>query len=240
MSGPIGSRKALQTLDALRERILDGTWPVNSQIPREPELMELIGVGKSTIREAVRSLASQGILEPIKGVGTFVRSRTPVVGVIEDLISARPVVEVLGLRRALEVEAARKAAERHSDSHLNLLDASHHSDEVAASSVQVPRELGHIPGSFHHLVMESSGNELMASLFASVMGKLREAREAGEIVVLASDDERVADHAAILSAIRAGDADAAGRAMATHIDRDLVLAENGHGVGLREGACIHL
>lgn len=62
----------------VRQKITSGEWPINSKIPTEPELMRLLGVGKTTVREAVRSLASLGVLEPLPGIGTFVRSRMPV------------------------------------------------------------------------------------------------------------------------------------------------------------------
>lgn len=80
----------LETVDALRQRITDGTWPVNSRIPKEDELMELFGVGKSTVREAVRSLAILGMLEPIKGVGTFVRSLMPVSTMLSEFFGGTP------------------------------------------------------------------------------------------------------------------------------------------------------
>ena len=58
MSSPVrsGSQKANDTLGFLRSKISSGEWPIDELIPKEPELMELIGVGKSTVREAVRSL----------------------------------------------------------------------------------------------------------------------------------------------------------------------------------------
>ena len=57
-----GSDRARSTLAYLRRHITTGAWPVGSRIPIEPELTEQIGVGRSTVREAVRSLASIGML----------------------------------------------------------------------------------------------------------------------------------------------------------------------------------
>ena len=67
-----GSDRARSTLAYLRRHITTGAWPVGSRIPIEPELTEQIGVGRSTVREAVRSLASIGMLETLPGRGTFV------------------------------------------------------------------------------------------------------------------------------------------------------------------------
>ncbi|MCW3156400.1 FadR/GntR family transcriptional regulator [Micropruina sonneratiae] len=70
----VGSERARRTLAFLRQKITSGEWPINSKIPTEPELMRLLGVGKTTVREAVRSLASLGILEPLPGTA---RSSAP-------------------------------------------------------------------------------------------------------------------------------------------------------------------
>ena len=76
MSSPVrsGSQKANDTLGFLRSKILSGEWPIDELIPKEPELMDLIGVGKSTVREAVRSLATLGMLQTVPGVGTIGRA----------------------------------------------------------------------------------------------------------------------------------------------------------------------
>ena len=92
----VGSDRARRTLGFLRHKISSGEWPINSKIPTEPELMRLIGVGKTTVREAVRSLASVGILEPMPGIGTFVRSRMPVSSVLVDYMSEFSVSDLLG------------------------------------------------------------------------------------------------------------------------------------------------
>ena len=110
MQLPSGSERARRALAFLRHQIVSGQWPINSRIPIEAELMELMGVGKTTVREAVRSLASVGMLETLPGRGTFVRSRTPVSAVLTDTLDEYDLAELLVFRRALEVEAVQQAA----------------------------------------------------------------------------------------------------------------------------------
>ena len=114
----VGSDRARRSLAYLRHRISSGEWPINSKIPTETELMQLLGVGKTTVREAVRALASVGMLEPLPGIGTFVRSRVPVSSLLTDYIAEFSVGEVLGYRRALEMEAAQQAALHRTDEQL--------------------------------------------------------------------------------------------------------------------------
>lgn len=220
---PTGTRKAVETLTYLKSRITRGDWPINTRIPREAELMVMIGVGKSTLREAIRALASQGMLEPIKGVGTFVRSRTPVIAVLSEFVSESPLEEVLGFRRALELEAVQLAALHRSEDQLTQLRAVYERDLDSPVGTPYAKELSETPGSFHHLVFEASGNRLLARMFVAVMPVLRSAMRSGMLTHGAELDEFDRDHAVILSAIGRRDAAAAEIAMSAHLDHDLVL-----------------
>ena len=133
-----GSAMARNTLVFLRQKIVSGEWPINSRIPTEPELMALLGVGKSTVREAVRSLASLGMLETIRGIGTFVRSRVPSDAVLVSLMSERGPAECLQLRAAVEGEAARALATRSpSFASPRLHGATRRASDCPANSIRV-------------------------------------------------------------------------------------------------------
>lgn len=223
MQGSLGSARARRTLAVLRHRINSGEWPINSRIPTESELMALLGVGKTTVREAVRSLASVGMLETLPGRGTFVRSRTPVNAVLGDVLAEQGVDELLILRRALEIEAAQQAAVHRTEEQLSALRASH--DHDLHKDLDYPRkvERGRTPGQFHFLLLEASQSTLLAGLYSVVMAALRRAIDQGSIVYGASEDLRRADHDALLEAIAAGDPVRAAHAMAEHVDRDLIV-----------------
>lgn len=64
--------------DALRDRIEAGTYPAGSKIPAIPELMREFDVARDTVRDAVHRLANEGLVTPLRGVGTVVRDLTPV------------------------------------------------------------------------------------------------------------------------------------------------------------------
>ncbi|MEU6999587.1 GntR family transcriptional regulator [Nonomuraea sp. NPDC046570] len=71
MTGP----KYQQLADRLRRAIEDGRWGPGDQIPTELELRQTSGYSINTVREAIRQLVEQGLLEKRQGEGTFVRRR---------------------------------------------------------------------------------------------------------------------------------------------------------------------
>src|SRR5690349_18835715 len=98
-----------QVIDQLRGAIVAGEWPVGRRIPNESVLVEELGVGRNTVREAVRALAHAGLLDVRQGDGTYVRATSEVSGALRRLCGAE-LRDVLQVRRALEVEGARLAA----------------------------------------------------------------------------------------------------------------------------------
>ncbi|WP_054680000.1 FadR/GntR family transcriptional regulator [Microbacterium sp. No. 7] len=219
-----GRGRVKTTIAYLRRKIVSGEWPVGSKIPTEPELMEMLGVGRTTVREAVRSLATLGLLEPAVSRGTFVRSRLPTSDMLADFVSEFPVHEILGFRRALEIEACQLAARNRTEAHIEALRAAHERDLAGDAGTPMRWERGRTPGQFHQLLIEATGNSLMVGLYAGVMAGLRTAINKGEVVYGAGVETRRADHAAILEAIIAGDPIAAVHAAADHAEHDLIAA----------------
>jgi DNA-binding FadR family transcriptional regulator len=215
----VGTSLAQTTLAYLQGKIASGEWPVNSRIPTEPELMELIGVGRTTVREAVRSLANLGMLETLVSRGTF--------SVLADFIAHHALADLLGTRRALEVEGARLAALHATPALREALVAAHDADlpgRAACAGPGAGAERGRTPGQFHSVLLEASGNTLLAELYAGILVGVRAATDRGDLVHGASAEQRRADHGAVLDAVLRGDADGAAAAMAAHADRDLVPA----------------
>ncbi|MDR1077249.1 MAG: GntR family transcriptional regulator [Propionibacteriaceae bacterium] len=216
-----GSAMARTTLASLRQKIVSGEWPINSRIPKEPELMELFGVGKSTVREAVRSLANLGMLETIRGVGTFVRSRAPVSSVLTEYLGDYDIGQMLAYRRALEIEAAQLAAVHSTAEQVERLRRAHELERRPDPTRPQTIERGTTPGAFHHLVFEAAGVELMAVLYSGLMTAIRTAARRDGVVRRADDDSRQREHQAVLVAIEAGDPLGAAQAMALHVDHDM-------------------
>jgi len=212
-----GSDRAQQTVQRLQADVTSGRWPVNGRIPTEAELAAEFGVGRSTIREAIRSLAHLGLLEPAPGRGTFVRSLSPVRGVLSDFAASHTWSDILAVRRALEVQAAELAAAGADEEGLERLRQAHQADLENAEGI----ERGRTPGQFHALVVELAGNRLLAELYAGVSAAIRAGLAAGAIESSESAGERQRDHGALLAALVAGNVRAAGALAAEHAEHDL-------------------
>lgn len=209
----------------LRGQILAGRWSVGARIPTEPELMKELEVGRGAVREGVRSLVSLGILEPQVSRGTFVRSLTPVGSAVTGFLGAFNLSELIGFRRALEVQAAHDAALRQDQDGLEELRASLEAARRKADSAQRHGGEGPVslrPGRFHAAVFAAAGNRLYETVYGAVMEVLLRAQAEGKLVFGTGPSERGEGHREVLAAIEAGDAAAAGLAMGRHIDVDLV------------------
>ncbi|BBX36964.1 hypothetical protein MMAGJ_62460 [Mycolicibacterium mageritense] len=102
---------AAQTAQLLLTRIRDGEWPLGHRLPGETTLAAQLGVGRSTLREAIRELAGKGVLDSRQGAGVFVTA----LDVAEDwdtVLRRTTIASVIEARIAIEAEAAALAATR--------------------------------------------------------------------------------------------------------------------------------
>src|SRR4051812_1729741 len=109
-----------QATQSLREQITKGYWPVGTKLPGETTLAKSLGVGRSTVREALRSLVGSGLVQPRQGAGVFVIATEP----REDWsirLRQAAVTDIYEVRMLLEVAAARLAAQRRTDDDLAVL-----------------------------------------------------------------------------------------------------------------------
>ncbi|MEV4053779.1 FadR/GntR family transcriptional regulator [Amycolatopsis sp. NPDC049688] len=152
-----------QVIEQLRTAVTQGEWPIGERIPTETELVEQLGVGRNTVREAVRALAHTGLLEVRQGDGTYVRATSEVSGAIRRLCGSE-LREVLQVRRTLEVEGARLAAiERTEDevAELHALLARRETDLRAGRW----QDFARTDAEFHCAVVRAGHNRLLTELY---------------------------------------------------------------------------
>ncbi|GAA2218521.1 FadR/GntR family transcriptional regulator [Micromonospora olivasterospora] len=209
-SAPVPPRghRVRQTIEQLRARILGGEWPVGGRIPTEPQLVAALGVGRNTVREAVRALVHAGVLECRQGSGTYVVSTDELAPVVARRLIDDRMAEVIEVRRAFEVEAARLAALRRTPEDLAALDAALDAREAAWRAGRVD-EFVEVDAALHTAVVAAAHNGMLAELYASVGAALRStvAHAMGD----ALEPERYVDHDRLIAAIRAGDPAGAAR-----------------------------
>ncbi|MDF2382167.1 FadR family transcriptional regulator [Nostoc ellipsosporum NOK] len=96
--------------DQLQAAIAKGTYAVGEKLPTEPELMEQFGVGRSSVREAVRLLTNSGWVRAQQGVGTFVASQSGAGRPLVKILEEASFTELDELRLMLEIKIVEKAA----------------------------------------------------------------------------------------------------------------------------------
>lgn len=208
ISVPPRGRRVRETIAQLRQRIMAGEWPVGGRIPTEPQLVEALGVGRNTVREAVRALAHAGVLECRQGSGTYVLSTDELAPVVARRLTDDRMTEVIEVRRAFEVEAARLAARRRTPEDLAALDDALAAREAAWRGGRVD-EFVAADAALHTAVVTAAHNAMLAELYASVGTAMRSTLT--QAMGDALTPERHVDHARLVAAIRAGDPELAAR-----------------------------
>ncbi len=193
--------------------IESGEFSPGSRLPGERELAERLGVSRVTVREAEIALEAQGYLAVKTGSGVYVRPRPA------DDLSARTDVnafELTTVRAVVEAESAALAALNMTPAALEVLKEtvrvmSGNDDAAEAADER-----------FHIIIAENSGSPIIEH-FVRILWRLRnEAPRVAQVysnVCKSGFEDRVAEHTAVLDAIRNRDPNAARSAMREHFSR---------------------
>lgn len=215
----IERRKIYEELaDRLIEQIRSGSLKPGDPLPTERELAGSYGVGRSSVREALRILESKGLIQSI-GSGTFVVAEygNPLNHSLDLLLSlhATDLLELFEVRKILEVECATLAAIRRSAGDLAAMATA--IDEMDAGLADQRRYI-EADLQFHLTVASASGNRMALHMMQAIRGLLQDAL-ASIYFIPGSPQRSIAQHRLILSAIAKGDADAARQHMLEHLQR---------------------
>ncbi|REE97217.1 FadR/GntR family transcriptional regulator [Thermomonospora umbrina] len=202
-----------QVIDQLKGEIAAGAWGLGAKIPPEPTLSETLGVGRNTVREAVRALTHAGLLECRQGDGTYVRATSELSGAVRRRLRTAELLEILEVRRALETEAARLAAGRRTPADVARIErALARCEELAGGDDRgafVEADLD-----FHMAVAEATHNRVLIELYRD----FGEALRASITAAVDRLDQVAVPHASLAEAVVAGDAEAAERATLVCLD----------------------
>ncbi len=208
-----------QVIHQLQEKISLGELKPGEKIPTETELMTLFGVGRSTVREAVRVLAKAGLLEVRQGDGTYVLDRTNNLEPLEHRLRRASILEVYEVRRALELEIAKLAARRRSEEDLLAMRESL-AKRREARRVNDKRSYVDADLLFHLAIAAASKNSVLTDLYFSFSNTVRDALDK-----LISDQElhknQISIHEQLLAAIERQDEQAAVYWAAQNLDKTM-------------------
>lgn len=237
MSMPIDPIARQKTYELVAERLValigDRSFQPGDQLPTERELTASFHVGRSSVREALRMLESQGVIRSANG-GAFVvadaayplNSSLRLLLTLDERTRLHDVIE---LRSILECEAAALAAERHGPEHLvrmaEAIDEMERSLEEPEGDAFIEADLR-----FHLAVAEATGNRVLLHSMHAVRDVIR--RMLMTVFTLPGSAARaVEEHRAVCAAIAAADPPRARNEMHAHLARVEVNVQKGGGHG---------
>jgi GntR family transcriptional repressor for pyruvate dehydrogenase complex len=220
---PVGPGSVVDGAIERLEEIIFSRFEPGETLPSEAQLAEALGVSRLSVREATRALEARGLLELSKGRRP--RIAAPSGSLVGDFFKSalrrdpRALLDLLEIRRALEVHIAALAARRASRRHIADLELSINAMRAAGEEF----EAFHTADvRFHENLAAASGNDMLVFLIEAFAEPLRASRQrsfAGHEARGGRVDDVILQHAAILDAIKARNSKQAAQAMREHLQQ---------------------
>jgi DNA-binding FadR family transcriptional regulator len=203
-----------QAAELLLERIKHGEWVLGQKLPGETTLAPQLGVGRSTVREAIRQLVGRGVLSSRQGAGVFVTA----LDVQEEwgaILHRADIAEVIEAREAIETEAAGLAASRRSPTELRAIRRALADRDETRTQIE---EHVDADTAFHRTVVVAAHNTILVELFDTFTPRLRQAMiDLLRIRRTFGSDADQQVHTDLVEAIAAHDVEAAAAVSRAHL-----------------------
>jgi GntR family transcriptional repressor for pyruvate dehydrogenase complex len=227
---PIERRKVYEQIaEQLLAQIAGGRLRPGDPLPPERELTESFGVGRSSVREALRMLESQGVITARGGALVVANAANPLGSSLRLLFAldgAAGMHDLFELRRILDCEAAALAAERWDEQQVAAMDEATANMTAALAEGDGGRFID-ADLRFHLAVAEATGNRLLLHNMQAVRELVRRALLT-VFLIPGSPDSAIPEHRAIRAAIAAAEPERARQEMRAHLVRvelDIARAE---------------
>ena len=210
--------KAEHVAQQLLDRIITANLAPGSSFGTEADLLEQFSVSRPTLRESLRILESQGVLELRPGPGGGIMVKTPTTDILAHGLSVFlrlndvPFIAVLQAREVIEPALAGEAALNGTDEDFDKLEASIERMKTIADEALFIEE----NRIFHSIIARASGNKVMET-FWSTISILATGEHHGVRYTASNQEHVIAAHKAILKACRSRDSKAASAKMYAHV-----------------------
>ncbi|MBN9316160.1 MAG: FadR family transcriptional regulator [Devosia sp.] len=215
---PIETRtRGVAVLDALADMIERAGLTVGDRLPPEISLASTLGVGRSTIREALNRWEGLGIIKRRRGDGTYLAARVQTSkGLVPTMIrlEGEALLRLIEVRRALEKDVVRKATVNATPSQRAAISRL---CDILIADVDARRNWHQADHAFHGAIYEASGNPM----FGQILHRLDDALERSNESPFGRDDfglDSFPPHRELADAIVAADPEAAVRAINKILD----------------------
>jgi len=225
---PVRRSKVYEEVAArIRRLIADGRLKPGDKLPPERELAVALGVSRTSVRDAIRTLQMTGLLEPRQGEGTVVRelSTEALVAPIASALLTRKdlLADLIAVRKMIEPAMSREAARHATPDEIRQMESilSRQAARLDAGGLAIDED-----SAFHDMIARASRNQVVLKVIDVLMDLLREGRERS-LQIRGRPQRSLRGHRQILEAIRRRDGDAASRAMLSHLEQieEMLLPE---------------
>ncbi|MBI2240989.1 MAG: FadR family transcriptional regulator [Magnetospirillum gryphiswaldense] len=214
------TRVSDRVADRILARIASGEWPVGQRLPGERQLAEDMGVSRVSVRAALQTLKTQGLLDAVQGGGTRVVANAACMDAsLAQLVRANheTLADLAEIRGQIEVWAARRAAENATSANLAELAEVMAATEadIAAGKHKTENDIR-----FHLAVAKASGSTVYMHVMGVFRGILQQMLDYHryEMFPTPEDDQTIlGHHRAIVDAVTKRDPDQAAAAMSAHL-----------------------
>jgi GntR family transcriptional regulator, transcriptional repressor for pyruvate dehydrogenase complex len=220
---PVGRASVVDSVIERLEELIFSGFEAGETLPSEGRLAEALGVSRLSVREATRTLEARGLLEISKG--RRARVAVPNSNLVGDFFQIairrdpRALLDLIEVRRALEVHIAALAARRATNGEIADMEMS--IDAMRAANHEF--EAFHTADvRFHENLAAASGNRLLVFLIEAFAEPLRESRQrsfAGHRARGGHVDDVIEQHQTILDAVKARNPKVAAQAMRDHLQQ---------------------
>src|SRR5580698_6356128 len=179
-----------EILTRLRDHIVEGNIPDGARVP-ERQLCEMLGISRTPLREALKVLASEGLVELLPNRGARVRQ-----------LSERDLAELFDVMGGLEALAGRLACENITDAEIAEIERLHYE----MYGFYLHRDMHgyfRVNQLIHHKIVEASRNEALQTAYANFAGRIRRVRYSANFARQRERwGEAMREHETILDALR--------------------------------------
>ncbi len=215
-----------RVVTALRSQVLAGEIAPGHKLPTEGQLTETFGVSRTVIREAIASLAADGLVEPRQGAGVFVLEHPTVAfgSLSQEIKKVSQAINVLEVRMGIEIESAGLAAQRRNAAQEALIQEAFFEFERL---LKLGEPTGKADFAFHREIASATNNPFYVEILDALGDRTIPCDRNSpwysvEVLSVEYLTGLQREHLLILNAISAGDPQAAREAMRAH----LIAAQN--------------
>jgi DNA-binding GntR family transcriptional regulator len=205
-----------EVVERLRDLILSGELEPRSRV-NEIALCERFGISRTPLREAIKLLAAEGLLELLPNRGARVTA-----------LSSQEIVDVLEVIAALEGSAGELACLHITAAEIEAIEVLH-TEMVAASRRKDTTLYFALNRQIHESIMAASRNSALQGVYATLSGRIQRARYSARKTPQQWADA-ISDHTLMIELLRSRDATALGALMRKHIRGKQVLIDAAFGV----------